>query len=106
MHANSSTRCRTASCRYSRLPSTRQLPPATSRRGRHSPKNLFWLAQHVAAMMAFAALPGSSCVPYGGTLDELVEEATAFVLRGIGMRDANVAITGGADAGLEAAADD
>ena len=68
-----------------------------------SPKNLFWLAQHVAAMAAFGALPGSVCYPYEGTLDELVEEASTFILRGIGMSDA--AIAAGAGAGVEAAAD-
>lgn len=70
---------------------------------RASPKNLFWLAQHVAAMAAFGALPGSGCYPYEGTLDDLVEEASTFILRGIGMSDA--AIEAGADAGIEAAAD-
>ena len=48
-------------------------------------------------------LPGRNCVPCDGTLDELVDEATAFILRGIGMRDNAIA----ADAGRErdAAAD-
>lgn len=53
--------------------------------------NRFWFAQHVAAMLAFAALPGQSCMPYQGTLDELVEQASAFILRGIGMSDAAIA---------------
>jgi AcrR family transcriptional regulator len=60
-------------------------------RGPGSAKNLFWLAQHVAAMIAFGALPGPGCVPFGGTLDELVTEATAFILRGFGMSDAAIA---------------
>lgn len=68
-----------------------------------SAKNLFWFAQHVAAMIAFGALPGSSCVPYEGTLDGLVEEASAFILHGIGMSDA--AIAAGTEAALHAAAD-
>jgi AcrR family transcriptional regulator len=68
-----------------------------------SAKNLFWFAQHVAAMVAFGALPGSSCVPYEGTLDDLVDEASAFILRGIGMSDA--AIAAGAEGALRAAAD-
>lgn len=59
------------------------------------PGNLFWFAQHVPAMLALAGLPGRNCVPCEGTLDELVEEATAFILRGIGMRDS--AITAGAE---------
>ena len=67
------------------------------------PKNLFWFAQHVAGMIAFVALPGTSCVPYDGALDDLVEEASTFVLRGIGMSDA--AIAAADTAVLEAAAD-
>ncbi|HKS89188.1 MAG TPA: helix-turn-helix domain-containing protein [Stellaceae bacterium] len=53
--------------------------------------NRFWFAQHVAAMMAFAALPGPSCVPYEGTIDDIVTAASRFVLRGIGMTDAAIA---------------
>ena len=55
------------------------------------PRNLFWFAQHVPAMLALAGLPGRNCVPSDGTLDELVDEATAFILRGIGMRDDAIA---------------
>jgi len=50
--------------------------------------NRFWFAQHVAAMMAFANLPKDRCVPYEGTTEDFVEEASRFVLRGIGMTDA------------------
>jgi AcrR family transcriptional regulator len=53
--------------------------------------NHFWFAHHVAAMMAFASLPGQSCVPYEGTLDALVDESSHFILRGIGMSDAAIA---------------
>jgi AcrR family transcriptional regulator len=53
--------------------------------------NHFWFAHHVAAMMAFASLPGRSCVPYEGTLDALVDESSHFILRGIGMSDAAIA---------------
>jgi hypothetical protein len=53
--------------------------------------NHFWFAHHVAAMMAFASLPGRSCVPYEGTLDALVDEASHFILRGIGMSNAAIA---------------
>ncbi len=71
------------------------------------PRNLFWFAQHVPAMLALASLPagpsGSNCVPCDGTLNELADEATAFVLRGIGMRDN--AIAADADRGHDAAAD-
>ena len=57
------------------------------------PANIFWFAQHVAAMMALASLPAASCIPYEGVLDDIVSEASAFILRGIGMSDA--AITAG-----------
>src|SRR5690242_9001788 len=57
--------------------------------------NRFWFAQHVAAMMAFAALPKEGCVPYDGPPERIVEEASAFVLRGIGMTDGAVAAAGG-----------
>lgn len=53
--------------------------------------NHFWFAHHIAAMMAFASLPGRSCVPYEGTLDALVDESSHFILRGIGMSDAAIA---------------
>ncbi len=68
--------------------------------------NRFWFAQHVAAMMAFATLPGGGCIRYEGSLDAIVEEAGTFILRGIGMTDA--AIIAGAAApglGLQPAAD-
>lgn len=65
--------------------------------------NRFWFAQHVAAMLAFATLPGQSCVSYEGTLDELVEQASAFILRGMGMTDA--AIAAAAAPTLQSAAD-
>jgi len=58
---------------------------------RISAANQFWFAQHVAAMLAFATLPGQSCMPYEGTLDALVEEASAFLMRGFGMSDAVIA---------------
>jgi len=56
-----------------------------------APANIFWFAQHVAAMVAFVALPGPSCIPYAGTLDDIVGEASTFILRGIGMTDAAIA---------------
>src|SRR6266403_1929290 len=45
----------------------------------------------VASMVAFVFLPGRASVPYEGTVSELVEEASWFILRGIGMRDAATA---------------
>lgn len=53
--------------------------------------NRFWFGQHIAAMVAFAGLTGRSSVPYEGTAAELVDEASWFILRGIGMRDAAIA---------------
>jgi len=66
-------------------------------------KNLFWFGQHVAGMIAFAALPGASCVPYDGTLDDRVEQASTFILHGIGMSDAAIAAAATVD--LKTAAD-
>src|SRR5204862_6172825 len=59
-----------------------------------APANRFWFAHHVAAMMALAALPGASCVPYEGTLDDIVSAAISFILRGIGMTDAAISSSG------------
>jgi TetR/AcrR family transcriptional regulator, transcriptional repressor of aconitase len=53
--------------------------------------NLFWFAQHVAAMAAAFLLPGRACVPYEGDAESLVDDAAWFILRGIGMRDAAIA---------------
>src|SRR5271166_1170968 len=53
--------------------------------------NRFWLGHHVVAMVAFVFLPGRASVPYQGTVSDLVEEASWFILRGIGMRDAAIA---------------
>lgn len=53
--------------------------------------NRFWFAQHVAAMMAFAALSGRSWVPYRGDTEDVVEQASAFVLRAIGLTEAAIA---------------
>jgi AcrR family transcriptional regulator len=52
--------------------------------------NRFWFAHHVAAMMAFAFLPQDGFIPYQGSLDQLVEEASDFILRGIGMTEAAI----------------
>jgi AcrR family transcriptional regulator len=53
--------------------------------------NALWFGQHVAAMAAAMLLPGQSCVPYEGSLDRLADEASWFILRGIGLRDAAIA---------------
>jgi TetR/AcrR family transcriptional regulator, transcriptional repressor of aconitase len=79
------------------------LVPESVAAGRADAANRFWFAQHVAAMMAFAALPGRSCVPYRGNLEDIVEEGVNFVLRAIGMTDA--AIAGQTAPALRSAAD-
>jgi AcrR family transcriptional regulator len=66
--------------------------------------NRFWFAHHVAAMMAFAFLPQDGFIPYQGSLDRLVEEASDFILRGIGMTEAAIAASH-AVAPLQSAAD-
>jgi AcrR family transcriptional regulator len=59
--------------------------------GKASAGNLFWFGHHIAAMIAIAALPGRSSIPYQGEPEALVEEASRFILRGIGMNDAAIA---------------
>jgi TetR/AcrR family transcriptional regulator, transcriptional repressor of aconitase len=66
--------------------------------------NRFWFAHHVAAMMAFAFLPQQGFIPYEGDIDLLVEEASDFILRGIGMTEAAIAAARAASP-LETAAD-
>ncbi|MBV9863362.1 MAG: TetR/AcrR family transcriptional regulator [Alphaproteobacteria bacterium] len=53
--------------------------------------NAFWFSQHVAAMIASMRLPGDSCVPYQGNVEELVDQASWFILRGLGLRDEAIA---------------
>lgn len=50
-------------------------------------ENRFWFAQHVASTMAYVRLSGRCDVPYRGDLDCLIDEASWFVLRGLGLRD-------------------
>jgi|SRR5579884_685684 len=52
--------------------------------------NQFWFAQHIVAMIAFGFLSGHASVPYEGDLDGLVEQASWFILRGLGMTDAAI----------------
>jgi AcrR family transcriptional regulator len=67
-------------------------------------RNRFWFAHHVAAMMAFAFLPREGIVPYEGAVDQLVDDASDFILRGIGMREA-VIVASRAAPPLQLAAD-
>jgi AcrR family transcriptional regulator len=66
--------------------------------------NRFWFAHHVAAMMAFAFLPQDGIIPYQGSLDRLVEEASDFILRGIGLSETAIAASRAAPP-LQSAAD-
>jgi hypothetical protein len=83
-------------------------PPASRESGEGWRSNQFWFGHHVATMIAIAALPGRYCVPYAGGPEALVEEASRFILRGIGMSDAAItahtACTSGAG-GFKTAAD-
>lgn len=53
--------------------------------------NGFWFAQHVGAMIAFANLPKTPCTPYQGKPEDLVEQATGFILRGLGVTEEAIA---------------
>lgn len=59
--------------------------------GAGSRANRFWFAEHVAAMIAYARLPGSSAVPYQGDVAGLMDEALRFILRGFGLTEAAIA---------------
>ena len=52
--------------------------------------NLFWFGHHIAAMMAFVLLPSRASIAYQGALVALAEEASRFILRGIGLTDAAI----------------
>lgn len=54
-------------------------------------ENPFWFAHHIAAMVAYARLPGHSVVPYCGDVDQLVADAARFVLRGLGVKNSVIA---------------
>jgi AcrR family transcriptional regulator len=55
------------------------------------PANRFWFAQHIAAMLAYARLPGRTVVPYAGDTPAVIAQAVRFILRGIGMKDEVIA---------------
>ena len=52
------------------------------------PENAFWLGEHVASFVAFARLGSNATVPYGGDSGTVIADATRFILRGYGLRDA------------------
>jgi len=53
--------------------------------------NRFWFAQHVAAMMAFAFMPPQGVIPYEGDIERVADEASEFILRGLGMSETAIA---------------
>jgi len=67
------------------------VPPSEQQHAREGwPTNQFWFGHHIATMIAIAALPGRTCIPYAGGPEALVEAASRFILRGIGMNDAAI----------------
>jgi AcrR family transcriptional regulator len=53
--------------------------------------NAFWFGHHVAATIAFVLLPARACLGYAGTIAAVVDEASRFILRGLGMTEAAIA---------------
>jgi AcrR family transcriptional regulator len=53
--------------------------------------NGFWFGHHVAAMIAFALLPARACLGYRGASTTVVDEASRFILRGLGMTETAIA---------------
>jgi len=53
--------------------------------------NRFWFAHHVAAMLAIAFLPQQGFIPYECGIERLVDDASDFILRGLGMSEAVIA---------------
>jgi TetR/AcrR family transcriptional regulator, transcriptional repressor of aconitase len=66
--------------------------------------NDFWFVHHVAACIAYGHLPERGVYPYAGDVRRVVEDATRFILRGIGFRDEVIAARTGPDAARPAAA--
>ena len=70
---------------FCRLDSRRPPRPAIWRSDGVASANRFWFGHHIAAMMAFVLLPGRASIAYQGALAALAEEASRFILRGIGL---------------------
>ena len=68
--------------------------------------NGFWFGHHVGAMIAFALLPARACLGYRGSPATLVDEASRFILRGLGMTETAIGdcLTAAHEHGLEVAA--
>lgn len=48
----------------------------------------FWFVHHLTTMLGVMALPSAPVVDYGVRREELLEQSTWFLLRGLGFRDA------------------
>ena len=46
-----------------------------------------WFASHLTAMIMFNLLPETPVIEYGVSRDKLIEHATGFILRGMGLRE-------------------
>jgi AcrR family transcriptional regulator len=55
------------------------------------PLNLFWFAHHTVLMAALSRLPAVPCLAYGNTAD-LERQLCQFILRGIGLNEAAIAL--------------
>lgn len=60
-------------------------------RGSGEPINLFWFAHHTVMMAALARLPAVPCLSYARAAD-LDRQLCEFILRGIGLKDAAIAL--------------
>ena len=52
--------------------------------------NGFWFGHHVAAAIAWSRLAGADVLPYAGGEAQLMRDATRFILRGLGLREAAI----------------
>jgi hypothetical protein len=52
-----------------------------------APRNLFWFSEHVALMLGTVHLSIRRAVPYEGSIEQIIEHAVWFILRGIGLKD-------------------
>jgi len=55
------------------------------------PMNLFWFAHHTVLMSAVTQLPSTPCLTYG-KVDDLEQQLCRFILRGIGVSEAAIAV--------------
>jgi AcrR family transcriptional regulator len=61
-----------------------------------NPLNLFWFAHHTVMTLALTRLPATPCLNYGEAKD-LERQLCEFLLRGIGLNDAAIALHLGRD---------